>query len=91
MGIRNQQKGWIILYRLFYIAGSLWDYLPYIICRLFKIIAYVIKLSEIRKNWLISFTASIFSLPVVFIFYTLYNSGLNRKTTVKYLKSSIMI
>lgn len=45
--------------------------------------AWALNLSDIWENWLISFSASMFSLPVVFVVYNLYNNALNRKTRIK--------
>lgn len=55
----------------------------YILFGISLIIACSVELPEIWENWLISFSASMFSMPVIFVFYTIYNNALNRKTTIK--------
>lgn len=75
--------------RIYTIFRFIWGevILKYIFCYILFGVSLIAvcaaKLPGIWENWLISFSASMFSLPVVFVFYTLYNDVLNRKTRRK--------
>ena len=47
------------------------------------LISFIFDVQEPWKSWLISLSASMFSLPVVFVVYTLYNEALNKQTRKK--------
>lgn len=74
--------------RIYMIICFIWHgvIIKYIFCYLLfglsLIAIHVLDLSETWESWLISFSASMFSMPVVFVFYTLYNNALSRKTTI---------
>lgn len=61
--------------------------LKYLFCYILSVIALVVPLflniDEPWNSWLISFSASIFSLPVIFIIYNLYVSALEKHTQDK--------
>ena len=61
--------------------------LKYLFCYIISIVAVAIPLRfnivEPWKSWLISFSASIFSLPVIFVIYELYVSALEKHTQEK--------
>lgn len=46
-------------------------------------VIWAVELPDMWENWFVSFSASMFSLPVVFVVYNLYNNALNRKTRIK--------
>ncbi len=61
--------------------------LKYFFCYIISGIAFAIPLTfniiEPWKSWLISFSASIFSLPVIFVIYNLYVTALEKRTQEK--------
>ena len=61
--------------------------LKYLFCYILSVIALAVPLflniDEPWNSWLISFSASIFSLPVIFIIYNLYVSALEKHTQDK--------
>lgn len=61
--------------------------LKYLFCYGISVIAFVLTLffefEEPWKSWLISFSASIFSLPVIFVIYNVYVSALEKHTQEK--------
>lgn len=61
--------------------------LKYLFCYILSVIALAIPLffsiDEPWNSWLISFSASIFSLPVIFVIFNLYVSALEKRTQEK--------
>ena len=57
--------------------------LCYIISIILLLIAFLLSIPDTFNNWLISFSASIFSFPVIFVIYTLYSNALNKQTQAK--------
>lgn len=64
--------------------------LKYLFCYILSVIALAVPLffniAEPWNSWLISFSASIFSLPVIFVIYNLYVSALEKRTQEKISK-----
>lgn len=62
-------------------------FVKYLFCYILSIITILVSLwfdiKEPGNSWLISFSASIFSLPVIFVIYTLYTSALEKQTREK--------
>lgn len=61
--------------------------IKYFFCYILAVITMLstsfFDMGENWKSWCISFSASIFALPVIFVIYTLYVSALERKTQKK--------
>lgn len=61
--------------------------LKYLFCYILSVITLsvplIFKINDPWNSWLISFSASIFSLPVIFVIYNLYVSALEKHTQEK--------
>lgn len=61
--------------------------LKYLFCYILSAITLAVpfctKMNAMWSSWFISFSASIFSLPVIFVIYNLYVSGLEKHTQEK--------
>lgn len=62
-------------------------FLKYFLCYILAIVTFLIAtLNAVPPkwvDWLISLSVSLISVPLVFVFYTLYNKALNRKSQIR--------